>query len=207
VRGQYGEGELSGQNMLAYRHETKVDPNSNTPTFAAMKLYIDDWRWSGVPFYLRTGKRLARRVTEIAIRFKRAPFSLFRNTPVDHLNPNCLVMRLQPTEGISLNFGAKIPGAIMRLGNVDMDFCYKDYFGSKPQTGYERLLYECMLGDATLFQRADMVEASWSVVAPIQAAWNATAATSFPNYAAGSWGPAEADELLARDGHHWRNCE
>jgi len=207
VRGQYGEGRAGDETLAAYRDELHVDPQSNTPTYVAMRLYIDTWRWSRVPFYLRTGKRLAGRATEIAIRFKRPPFSLFRDTPVDRLNPNWLVMRLQPDEGISLSFGAKVPGAVMRLGDVDMDFCYSDYFGNQPRTGYERLLYECMLGDATLFRRADMVEASWSVVAPIQEAWNDRQPTCFPNYASGSWGPAEADALLARDGHRWRNCK
>ncbi len=207
VRGQYGEGQVGGETLAAYRQEPYVDPQSNTPTYVAMRIYIDTWRWSRVPFYLRTGKRLAGRATEIAIRFKRAPFSLFRDTPVDRLNPNWLVMRLQPDEGISLSFDAKVPGAVMRLGNVDMEFCYRDYFGHQPRTGYERLLYECMLGDATLFRRADMVEASWSVVAPIEKAWNARDPSCFPNYASGSWGPDEADALLARDGHRWRNCK
>ena len=207
VRGQYGAGSSGGESVAAYRDEPDVDPQSNTPTFAAMKLHIDAWRWSGVPIYLRTGKRLAKRSTEIAIRFKAAPFSLFSDTPVNKINPNWLVMRLQPDEGISLSFGAKIPGALMRLGDVDMNFRYDDYFGSKPQTGYERLMYECMLGDATLFQRADMVEASWKVVAPIQAAWNANKAEDFPNYEAGSWGPKASDQLLAADGFQWRNGE
>ena len=172
-----------------------------------MKLFIDNWRWSGIPFYLRTGKSLTSRTTEIAVRFKRAPFSLFRDSSVDHLDPNWLLLRLQPDEGISLRFGAKVPGAVMRLGNVDMDFNYKDYFGSKPQTGYERLLYECMLGDATLFQRADMVEASWDVVAPVLAAWSATEPDCFPNYAAGSWGPVKAENLLAQSGHNWQQSD
>jgi len=198
--------EPDGNQLSAYRDEPNVDPESTTPTFVAMKLQIDNWRWSNVPIYLRTGKRMTKRSTEIAIRFKKAPFSLFRDTPVDKLNPNWLVMRLQPEEKISLSFGAKIPGALMRLGDVNMEFAYDDYFGSKPQTGYERLMYECMLGDATLFQRADMVEASWKVVAPIQAAWNDGSVDSLPRYESGSWGPAESDELLARDNYSWRNC-
>lgn len=206
VRGQYDAAEVDGNQLSAYRDEPNVDPESTTPTFVAMKLQIDNWRWSNVPIYLRTGKRMTKRSTEIAIRFKKAPFSLFRDTPVDKLNPNWLVMRLQPEEKISLSFGAKIPGALMRLGDVNMEFAYDDYFGSKPQTGYERLMYECMLGDATLFQRADMVEASWKVVAPIQAAWNDGSVDSLPRYESGSWGPAESDELLARDNYSWRNC-
>lgn len=207
VRGQYGEGIVDGKPAAAYRDEEHVDPKSETPTFVAMKLFIDNWRWSSVPFYLRTGKRLSCRTTEIAVRFKRAPFSLFRHSSVDHLDPNWLLLRLQPDEGISLRFGAKVPGAVMRLGNVDMDFDYKDYFGSKPQTGYERLLYECMLGDATLFQRADMVEASWGVVEPVLAAWAAKTPDCFPNYAAGRWGPEDAVKLLAEAGHTWQQCD
>jgi glucose-6-phosphate 1-dehydrogenase len=168
---------------------------------------IDNWRWADVPFYLRTGKRLARRVTEIAIQFKRAPFVLFRQTPVERLTTNRLVLHIQPGEGISLRFGAKVPGPVMSLGAVDMDFDYADYFGSTPSTGYERLIYDCMCGDATLFQRADMVEAGWSVVSPIQDVWKALPPRSFPNYAAGTWGPKEADELLERDGRQWRKIE
>ncbi|HLG16399.1 MAG TPA: glucose-6-phosphate dehydrogenase [Blastocatellia bacterium] len=204
VRGQYGEGAMGDEKVPAYRSEPNVAAASNTETFVAMKLSIDNWRWADVPFYLRTGKRLGRRVTEIAIQFKRAPFVLFRNTPIERLTTNRLVLNIQPDEGISLRFGAKIPGAVLNLGAVDMDFAYSDYFGSTPSTGYERLLYDCMIGDATLFQRADMVEAGWSVVAPVQDVWKALPARSFPNYAAGSWGPREADELMARDGRHWR---
>jgi glucose-6-phosphate 1-dehydrogenase len=165
---------------------------------------IDNWRWAGIPFYLRTGKRLPARVSEIAIQFKRAPFILFRQTAVDHLLPNQLVIRIQPREGIALSFGAKVPGPTLSLGNVDMDFCYADYFGSRPSTGYETLLYDCMNGDATLFQRADNVEIAWRVVMPVLDLWNALPPRSFPNYAAGSSGPAEADELLAKDGRAWR---
>lgn len=206
VRGQYSDGSVDGEPVPAYRDEPGVDPGSDTPTYVAMKLMIDDWRWAGVPFYIRTGKRLAKRATQIAVRFKRAPSTLFRNTPIDRLNPNILILRLQPDEGISLSFDAKVPGAVMRLGNVDMDFSYETYFGSTPQTGYERLLYDCMQGDATLFRRADMVEASWNVVAPILEAWEGKSTEQLADYAAGSWGPTKADELLARDGHRWRNC-
>ncbi len=207
VRGQYGDGMLKGERAPAYRSEPKVASDSRTETFVAMKLSIDNWRWADVPFYLRTGKRLPKRLTEIAIQFKRAPFVLFRKTPVEHLTPNRLVLHIQPDEGISLSFGAKVPGPLVRLGTVNMAFQYKDYFGSTPSTGYERLLYDCMTGDATLFQRADMVEAGWGVVAPILDVWRALPPRNFPNYAAGTWGPREADELMERDGRQWRRID
>jgi glucose-6-phosphate 1-dehydrogenase len=203
VRGQYGESANGGVKMPAYRAEPQVAPNSRMETYVAMKLFVDNWRWSEVPFYLRTGKRMATRATEIAIQFKRAPFMLFRQTGVENLAPNRLVMRLQPDEGISLSFGAKIPGPIVRLGAVNMNFQYKDYFGATPATGYERLLYDCMCGDATLFQRSDMVESAWQIVAPVLDVWQALPPRGFPNYAAGSWGPREADELIERDKRHW----
>jgi len=203
VRGQYDAGEIDGEKVPAYRSEPNVAPDSKVETFVAMKLLIDNWRWADVPFYLRTGKRLAARDTEIAIRFKHAPFSLFRKTPIDRLTTNRLVLHIQPDEGISLRFGAKIPGPVLSIGAVDMDFDYEDYFGDTPSTGYERLLYDCMLGDATLFQRADQVEAAWAVVAPIQQIWSELRPNSFPNYQAGSWGPAEADELLKCDEREW----
>lgn len=206
VRGQYGTGTLSGGDPLpAYRAEPNVAPASHTETYVALKLAIDNWRWAGVPFYLRTGKRLAARATEIAIQFKRVPLSLFRGTPVDHLTPNQLVLRLQPDEGISLRFGAKIPGATVQIGKVDMEFCYADAFGGAPTTGYETLLHDVLRGDATLFQRADGIELSWSVVGPVLDVWAALPPRGFPNYATGSWGPKEADELLARDGRAWTN--
>lgn len=204
VRGQYGEGAINGERVSSYRSEPSVPEDSRTETFVALKLSIDNWRWAEVPFYLRTGKRLPRCVTEVAIQFKRAPLMLFRQTPVESLAPNRLVLRLQPDEGISLSFGAKVPGPVMRLGIVDMDFQYRSYFGVNASTGYERLLYDCMLGDATLFQRADMVEAGWSVVAPILDVWRALPPRDFPNYAAGTRGPKEADDLLERDGRQWR---
>jgi len=203
VRGQYGPGVIDGQRVAGYREEPKVAPDSNTETFAALALAVDNWRWAGVPFYLRTGKRLPKRITEIVIQFKCAPFVPFRKTAVDCLPPNKLVLHIQPREGISLGFEAKVPGPVVRLGTVNMDFNYHDYFGSNPSTGYERLLYDCMIGDATLFQRADMVEASWSVVQPIFDAWQATHPENFANYAAGTWGPAEAQELLESDGRRW----
>ena len=167
VRGQYGDGSEDGKPVQGYRQEPNVAPDSHTETFVALKLSIDNWRWADVPFYIRTGKRMEKRATEIAIQFRRAPFVLFRETPVERLAPNLLVLHIQPDEGISLRFGAKIPGPIVRVGSADMDFLYTDYFGSQPGTGYERLLYDCMIGDATLFQRADMVEAGWSVVQPL----------------------------------------
>jgi glucose-6-phosphate 1-dehydrogenase len=204
VRGQYGEGYFDGGHVVGYRQEPDVSPDSNTETFVALKLQIDNWRWAGVPFYLRTGKRLAKRATEIVIQFRRTPFVLFRNTAVKNLETNRLVIHIQPEEGISLSFGAKVPGSVMRLGLVNMDFDYKSYFGAEHGTGYERLLRDCMAGDATLFQRADMVEAGWSVIQPIIDVWHALPARGFPNYAAGSWGPVEAEELLERDGRSWR---
>jgi glucose-6-phosphate 1-dehydrogenase len=207
VRGQYDDGTEEGRTVPAYRTEPFVKANSHTETFVALKLAIDNWRWADVPFYIRTGKRLPKRVTEIAIQFRRAPFVLFRDTPVSKLSHNLLVMHIQPDEGISLRFGAKVPGPTVRVGPVDMDFKYVDYFGSEPSTGYERLLYDCMIGDATLFQRADMVEAGWSIVSPVLDVWKALPARTFPNYRAGTWGPREADELMKRDGRRWRDIE
>jgi glucose-6-phosphate 1-dehydrogenase len=207
VRGQYGEGFIGGERVPAYRGEDGVPEDSKTETFVAMKLSIDNWRWADVPFYLRTGKRMPARHTHILIQFRRAPLVLFRETPVDALMPNQLVLHIQPEEGISLRFAAKVPGPSMRLGAVDMSFEYQDYFGSQPSTGYERLLHDCMIGDATLFQRADMVEAGWCVVSPVLDVWKALPPRNFPNYAAGTWGPKDADELLERDGRIWRNSE
>lgn len=203
VRGQYDAGEIDGEKVPGYRSEPNVASDSSVETFVALKLLIDNWRWADVPFYLRTGKRLKARDTEIAIQFKRAPFMLFRKTSVEELTTNRLVLHIQPDEGISLRFGAKVPGSVMSIGAVDMGFDYEDYFGDTPSTGYERLLHDCMMGDATLFQRADQVEAGWSVVAPIQEAWKSAPAPDFPNYKAGSWGPKAADELLERDGREW----
>ena len=207
VRGQYGDGELVGQHVPGYRAESGVPPASRTESYVAIKLQIDNWRWAGVPFYVRTGKRMTARSTDIVIQFRQAPFVLFRDTSVENLMPNQLVLHIQPEEGISLRFAAKTPGPVMRLGTVDMDFEYSDYFGKQVSTGYERLLHDCMVGDATLFQRADMVEAGWSVVSPILDVWKALPPRSFPNYAAGTWGPKEADALLEHDGRHWRNFD
>jgi glucose-6-phosphate 1-dehydrogenase len=205
IRGQYGEGGLNGKHIPAYRAEPNVSPASATETFVAMKLAIDNWRWADVPFYIRTGKCLPTRMTEIALRFKRAPLLLFRDTPVESLSSNWLILRIQPDEGIALRFSAKVPGPVMRLGSVDMDFRYTDYFGCTSSTGYERLLYDCIMGDQTLFQRADMVEAGWSIVQPLLDVWRALPPRAFPNYAAGTWGPKEADELLQQEGRQWRD--
>jgi glucose-6-phosphate 1-dehydrogenase len=205
VRGQYGLGDIKAESVPAYRNEPKVAPESSTETFAALKVTIDNWRWANVPFYLRTGKRLNKRVSEIVIQFKRVPSLLFRQTSIEDLSPNILVLRIQPNEGINLQFGAKVPGPIIRMDNVWMDFCYGDYFKAAPTTGYETLIYDCMIGDATLFQRSDNVELGWTVVTPILDVWQALPIRQFPNYAAGSWGPKEADDLLARSGRQWRN--
>jgi len=205
VRGQYGDGVVNGERMPAYRAEKNVDPKSTTETFVALELFVDNWRWADVPFYLRTGKRLPKRTTEIAIQFKRAPLMLFRETPVEKLNPNLLVLHIQPDEGISLRFEAKVPGPDMKLGTVRMSFEYADYFGSTPNTGYETLLYDVMTGDSTLFHRSDMVEAGWKVVTPILDVWKALTPRDFPNYPANTLGPKEADELIGRSGRKWKN--
>jgi glucose-6-phosphate 1-dehydrogenase len=207
VRGQYGEGIVGGENVPGYRTEAGVSPDSRTETYVGMKLTVDNWRWAGVPFYLRTAKRMAKRHTEIVIQFKSTPFELFRNSAFRKLHTNALVIGIQPVEAISLSFGAKIPGAVLRVGSVDMSFEYSKYFGADPHTGYEVLLYDCMIGDATLFQRADMVEAGWSVIDPMLDVWTALPPRKFPNYAAGTWGPKDADELLERDHRHWRTIE
>jgi glucose-6-phosphate 1-dehydrogenase len=204
VRGQYGEGKIKDKAVPAYRSEARVAPDSSTETYAALKLTIDNWRWAGVPFYLRTGKRLPKRVTEIAVQFKQVPSLLFRHTSIDRLTPNFLIIRIQPSEGIHLQFGAKVPGPRVMMSGVEMDFCYANYFGTTPSTGYETLLYDCMIGDATLFQRSDNVELGWTVVEPILDVWSALPPRNFANYAAGSWGPTDAEALLARDGRHWR---
>jgi glucose-6-phosphate 1-dehydrogenase len=204
VRGQYGPGEIDGKPAAGYREEPDVAADSVIETYAAMKLSIDNWRWSGVPFYVRTGKRLAARKSQLSIRFKESPGVLFRGTQVHAPPPNWLLVRIQPDEGIALEFGAKIPGPAVKVGDVRMDFKYADYFGAEPRTGYETLLYDVMIGDATLFQRADNVEAGWRVVQPVLDVWGNEKPGNFPNYAAGSQGPAEADELLARDGNKWR---
>jgi glucose-6-phosphate 1-dehydrogenase len=195
VRGQY-EG---------YRKEANVASDSRTETYVAMRLTVDNWRWAGVPFYLRTGKKLTRRDTHVVVRFKRAPFALFRDTPVESTNPNVLVLRIQPDEGISLSFDAKVPGPLERLETVTMDFSYKTHFRQEPSTGYETLLFDAMTGDQTLFHRMDMVEAGWQIVEPMLNQWARDTRTPLPAYAAGSMGPAEADVLIERDDRRWRN--
>jgi glucose-6-phosphate 1-dehydrogenase len=204
VRGQYGPGTVDGENVPGYRSEPKVAPDSCTETFVALRLMIDNWRWAGVPFYIRTGKRMAARRTEIAIRFKTVPHALFRTTRGE-LPPNELVIRIQPDEGISLRFGAKEPGAVMKIGEVRMDFSYAGQFKATPTTGYETLLHDAIHGDATLFQRADNVEASWAALGPILDVWAALRPRDFPDYPAGSWGPPDADRLLRLYDDAWRN--
>src|SRR5580693_2045401 len=204
VRGQYGAGIIGGEPVKAYREEPGVVHDSTTETYVAMQLGIDNWRWAGVPFYLRTGKRMTRRTTEIAIQFKQAPFAMFRNTPVDILTPNVLALQIQPDEGASLQFSAKIPGPEIALGGVKMNFSYKDYFNTEPTTGYETLVYDCMIGDQMLFNRADGVEAGWEVVQPILDLWQNDKTAPLEIYPAGSAGPEAADNLLWRSGRQWR---
>ena len=204
VRGQYGTGHRDGQALKAYRQEDGVAADSSTETYVAMKLGIDNWRWAGVPFYLRTGKAMSKRQSEIMIQFKRPPFSLFRNTATEALTPNGLVIKLQPDEGAMLTFGAKIPGPKIEIGQVKMDFHYKDYFQNAPSTGYETLIYDCMIGDATLFQRSDSVMAGWDIVKPLQEHWGQASSQPIATYAAGSDGPAESDALLNASQRSWR---
>ena len=204
VRAQYGPGAVEGSPVVGYREAPDVAPNSMTETHVAMKLGIENWRWAGVPFYLRTGKALATKCSEIVIQFKQAPLTLFRGTPADRLVPNDLTLNIQPHEGIRLRFGAKIPGQLMRIGDVQMRFNYADYFQAEPGNGYETLLYDCMIGDASLFQRADNIEAGWGIVQPILDAWASDRVNQIPIYPAGSEGPAETNALIERDGKHWR---
>jgi len=204
VRGQYGPGTILGKKVKAYRQEPDVAADSNTETYVAMQLEIDNWRWAGVPFYIRTGKHMSQRKTEIAIRFKQAPYAAFQDTPVDTLRPNWLVLRIAPDEGISLQFEVKRRGPLVDLAAVKMDFRYDDWFPKEPNVGYETLIYDVMIGDPTLFMRADMVEEAWRIVQPVLDAWAAEKA-DFPDYDSGSDGPKEADELLSRDGERaWR---
>ena len=204
VRGQYGKGEIDGKACKAYRDEDGVKKDSATETFVAMRLTIDNWRWAGVPFYLRTGKRMTKRNTEIAIQFKNAPYTLFRKTPVNEMDCNWLIIQIQPDEGIKMRFNAKKPGTEMALESVTMNFNYADWFKQAPAVGYETLLYDVFIGDGTLFQRAEQVEAAWAVVDPILKAWAAEKPKDFPNYASGSAGPTASDALLKRDRRKWR---
>ncbi|MBV5260107.1 glucose-6-phosphate dehydrogenase [Synechococcus moorigangaii CMS01] len=204
IRGQYKAGWMKGKPVPGYREEPGVDPESTTPTYVAMKFMVDNWRWQGVPFYLRTGKRLPKKVSEIAIQFKQVPLSIFPSA-AKQANPNTLVLRIQPNEGISLRFEAKMPGADIRTRSVDMDFSYGTSFAMATQDAYTRLLLDCMVGDQTLFTRADEVEEAWRVVTPALAAWDSpTDPQTIPQYEAGTWEPTEAEFLINRDGRHWR---
>ncbi len=203
VRGQYGPGTVPGQSVPGYRQEEDVAADSTVETYAALKLGIDNWRWAGVPFYLRTGKRMTARSTEIAIQFQQAPYALFRDTPIERLPANIMTLRIQPDEGLSVTFSAKRPGPEIQIDGVAMNFSYRDYFEPLAAVGYETLIYDCLLGDATLFQRADTVEAAWRPLQGLIEAWASGPAPDFPNYASGSAGPQEADRLIARDGRAW----
>ena len=202
VRGQYAPGKIADKSLPGYREEQGVKPDSRTETFVAMRLLVDNWRWAGVPFYLRTGKRLARRSTEIMIQFKRAPHIVFREREVE---PNRLVLNIQPEEGVSVSFGAKRPGTEMSIGNVTMNFSYKEGFGGTTRSAYATLLNDCLRGDATLFDRGESVEAAWSLVDPILDVWSAAKTAGVPVYSSGTWGPKESDQLLERDGRQWYN--
>ena len=203
IRGQYDDGMIDDQPVRAYRREPKVSPTSATETYAALKLYVENWRWAGVPFYLRSGKRLARRRTEIVVEFRRPPLLFLEAAAMSEIDPNRLVLHIQPDEGIEFQVKAKRPGPAARIETVKLDFSYKDFGQTSAATGYERLLYDCMVGDSTLFHRTDMVEAAWRIATPILDAWRALPTPDFPNYAAGSWGPAAADELMHQDGRRW----
>jgi glucose-6-phosphate 1-dehydrogenase len=204
ARGQYGEGWVGDQRLGGYRSENGVAPDSNTETFAAVRLEVDNWRWAGVPFYLRHGKALPRKATEIAITFKRAPLGLFSRVTGEPPEANVLVLRIQPDEGITLKFAAKVPGPVVQLREVEMDFLYGASFAVESPDAYETLLLDCMLGDSSLFTRSDEVEAGWKLFTPILEAWKQQTPPQFPNYAAGDWGPPAADQLIQADGHAWR---
>jgi glucose-6-phosphate 1-dehydrogenase len=204
VRGQYRGGKVGDTEIPDYSKTNDVKPDSTTETYAALKLTIDNWRWAGVPFYLRTGKALGVKRTEVAIKFKQAPFAMFRNTSVDRLSQNYLVIAIEPTEGITLQFNTKVPGPTINIDGVEMKFRYKDYFRAEPTTGYETLIYDCMIGDNILFQRADSVEAGWQAVQPFLDAWKKAGGKGLQTYKAGSEGPEAADELIKRDGRSWR---
>jgi glucose-6-phosphate 1-dehydrogenase len=207
VRGQYGEGMLGGKKVSAYRQERNVNPHSAVETFAAIKLMVENWRWAGVPFYLRSGKRMPRRTTQIVFRFKTPPLSLFATNEADPIAPNYLIFNIQPDEGITLQVRAKIPGPTICTRSVRLEFDYNQFGDRQPTTGYEKLLYDCMVGDSSLFHRSDMVEAAWEAASPILEAWNNNPPADFPNYAPGSWGPEAAMRLIERDRHHWWTSE
>ncbi|MFV9503734.1 MAG: glucose-6-phosphate dehydrogenase [Oscillochloridaceae bacterium umkhey_bin13] len=203
VRGQYGAGSVSGRPLRGYRDERGVAADSQTESYVALKLFIESWRWAGVPFYLRSGKALPRRVSEIAIQFKTVPTMLFADTPMNEIEPNVLAIKIQPDEGITLKVGSKVPGQA-QIRPVTMDFRYGTAFGVASPEAYERLLLDCMLGDGTLFTRRDEVEASWALISPIHQGWASGPPQAFPNYEAGTWGPAEADAFIQADGRAWR---
>jgi glucose-6-phosphate 1-dehydrogenase len=205
VRGQYAAGTLDGRRVPGYREEEDVAPDSPTPSFAAMRCLIDNWRWQGVPFLLRSGKRLARQVTEIVVQFHSPPHLMFPLEPDECIAPNVLVFGVQPNEGLSLCFEVKVPGSGMRIRSARMEFAYADAFGATQHDAYETLLLDCMAGESMLFLRNDSTEAAWRVVDPIIQGWEKERPASFPNYAAGSWGPADADRLIAESGAAWRN--
>jgi glucose-6-phosphate 1-dehydrogenase len=207
VRGQYGEGVIGGKKLTAYRQEPNVNPDSRVETFAAIKLMIENWRWAGVPFYLRSGKRMPRRTTQIVFRFKTPPLSLFATNEADPIAPNYLIFSIQPEEGITIQVRAKIPGPTICTRSVRLEFGYDQFGDRQPTTGYEKLLYDCMVGDTSLFHRSDMVEAAWEAASPILEAWNNNPAEDFPNYASGTWGPEAATKLIERDKHHWWSAE
>jgi glucose-6-phosphate 1-dehydrogenase len=203
LRAQYQQGWVRGENVPAYRSEAKVSPTSTTETYAALKFWVDNWRWAGVPFYVRSGKRLAKHVSEIVIEFRRVPHMVFGKTWKDSLEPNIMAVRIQPNEGISVKFNAKFPATTMQIRPVKMEFRYADSFGVETPGAYETLLLDCMLGDQTLFTREDAVEMAWELLTPLLDRWRQDGAGGLAFYEAGSWGPAEADALLARDGRHW----
>ncbi len=203
VRGQYGAGWMRGEHVVGYREEPGVAPDSSAETFAALKLFVDNWRWQDVPFYLRTGKRLPVRVSEVSIQFLPVPHKSFPSATTVSWQANRLVLRIQPEEGILLRFEAKQPGPSMRLSPVDMEMTYCRTFKADPPEAYETLLLDVMRGDATLFMRADQVEAAWNVISPVLDAWQSVKPVDFPNYPAGTWGPEDAEALIARDGRSW----
>ena len=207
VRGQYGPGEINGQPVPGYRQEPDIAPNSATETFVAIEFHVDNWRWSGVPFYVRTGKRLARTMTEVRVHFKRTPQALFARTPDEQIEPNVVVISIQPDEGIVLQFGAKKPGSHMQVVPVQANFSYRTAFGGTTPVAYETLLLDAMRGDATLFTRGDEIEAEWSIITPVEEAWMQLPRPEFPNYAAGSEGPRTADELISGELRGWHTIK
>jgi len=205
VRGQYGPGVIDGQQVPGYRGAPDVAPDSHTETFAALRLFVENWRWADVPFYLRTGKRLAKHLTQVVIRFKRTPLMLFGEKLHSEAGPNALILNIQPEENITIMVRAKKPGPAIQVDTIPLGFDYSQFGHQSPTTGYETLLHDCMIGDMTLFHREDSVDASWRIVSPILDVWSALPPRDFPDYESGSWGPAAADKLLGRDGRSWEN--